>query len=80
MDKIIRTKTGTVVSDKMNKTIVVLVQSVKENPLYGKKYKVSRKYKVHDEENQYETGDIVEFTSSRPISSGKKYKVIKKKE
>jgi small subunit ribosomal protein S17 len=78
MDKILRTKLGTVTSDKMDKTIVVSVDRVKEHPLYKKKFTVSTKYKVHDEKNECKTGDIVEFTSTRPVSKEKKYKVVRK--
>jgi small subunit ribosomal protein S17 len=78
MDKIIRTKLGTVTSDKMDKTVVVSVDRVKEHPLYKKKFTVSKKYKVHDENNDCKIGDIVEFTSTRPISKYKKYKVVRK--
>ena len=80
MDKILRIKTGVVTSDKMDKTVVVSVDRVKEHPLYKKKYTVSQKYKVHDENNEYKIGDIVEFSSCRPISREKKYKVVKKVE
>jgi len=67
---------GVVVSDKMNKTIVVSVSNFIKHPKYGKYYKVSKKYKVHDEENKYKTGDKVEIVETRPISKDKKFKVI----
>ena len=78
MNKVIRTKKGVVVSDKMDKTVVVSVDRVKEHPLYKKKYTVSKKYKADDPENQYKIGDIVEITGTRPISRDKKYKVLRK--
>lgn len=68
---------GVVVSDKMNKTVVVTVSRFIKHPLYGKFYKVSKKYKAHDEENKYKVGDNVEIVETRPISKDKKFKVIK---
>ncbi|MDO9399256.1 MAG: 30S ribosomal protein S17 [bacterium] len=67
---------GIATSDKMDKTIVVLVNSVKIHPRYKKRYTVSKKYKVHDEKNQYKEGDKVSFVETRPISKDKKWKVI----
>jgi small subunit ribosomal protein S17 len=66
---------GVVVSDKMDKTVVVSVSRFVKHPLYGKFYKVSKKYKAHDEENKYKTGDKVEIVETRPISKDKKFKV-----
>lgn len=66
---------GVVVSDKMDKTIVVSVSRFVKHPLYGKFYKVSKKYKAHDEGNKYKIGDTVEIVSTRPISKNKKFKV-----
>ena len=67
---------GIVVSDKMDKTVVVSVSRLVKHPLYGKFYKVSKKYKAHDEENKYKTGDKVEIVETRPISKDKKFKVV----
>lgn len=67
---------GTVVSDKMDKTVVVSVLRFIKHPKYGKFYKVSKKYKAHDEENKYKTGDKVEIMETRPISKDKKFKVV----
>jgi small subunit ribosomal protein S17 len=67
---------GVVVSDKMDKTVVVSVSRFVKHPLYGKFYKVSKKYKAHDEENKYKTGDKVEIIETRPISKDKRFKVI----
>lgn len=78
MNKVIRTIKGTVASDKMDKTVVVLVDRIKEHPLYKKKFTVSKKYKAHDEENQYKIGDIVEIVLAKPFSRDKKYKVLRK--
>ena len=66
---------GTVVSDKMDKTIVVKVSRTKIHPSYGKRYIVSRKYKVHDEKNQYKEGDNVIFEECRPLSKDKRWRV-----
>jgi len=67
---------GVVVSDKMDKTVVVSVSKFKKHPLYGKFYKVSKKYKAHDEENKYKVGDKVEIVETRPISKDKHFKVV----
>lgn len=77
--KIIKRKfSGVVTSDKMDKTIVVIVESVKKHPKYGKRFTVSRKFKVHDEKNQYKEGDQVSFVECRPISKEKRWRVIYK--
>ena len=68
-----KTLTGQVISDKMNKTIVVKVTRTKRHPLYGKVIRVSKKYKAHDEENQAATGDKVKIMESRPISKEKRW-------
>ncbi len=67
---------GIVVSDKMDKTVVVSVSRFIKHPFYGKFYKVNKKYKAHDENNQYKVGDILEIMSVRPLSKDKKFKVI----
>lgn len=69
---------GVVVSDKMNKTIVVKVDRVKVHPKYLKRFKISKRYKVHDEKNEYKVGDQVVFEECRPMSKDKKWRVIKK--
>jgi small subunit ribosomal protein S17 len=75
--KIIKKKfSGVVSSDKMDKTIVVKVESVKKHPKYGKRFTVSRKFKVHDEKNQYKEGDEVTFIECRPLSKEKRWRVI----
>ena len=68
---------GVVISDKMDKTVVVSVSRFIKHPKYGKFYKVNKKYKAHDEENKYKTGDKVEIIETRPISKYKKFRVIK---
>lgn len=67
---------GVVVGDKMQKTIVVSVSRFIKHPLYGKFYKVSKRYKAHDEENKYKVGDNVEIVETKPISKDKHFKVI----
>ena len=69
---------GTVISDKMDKTIVVLVERIKQHPRYKKRYKVRKKYKAHDPENKYKVGDKVQIQESKPISKDKKIEKIKK--
>ena len=71
--KKLATKKGKVVSDSMNKTIVVAVQSLKTHPKYLKKYRSTKKYKVHDEENNHKVGEIVEFVQCRPLSKDKNH-------
>lgn len=67
---------GVVVSDKADKTIVVSIHNLKTHPKYLKKYRVTKKYQVHDPENKYKIGDTVDFAASRPISKHKNFKVI----
>lgn len=67
---------GVVVSDKMDKTVVVSVSRFVKHPLYGKFYKVSKKYKAHDENNRCKVGDKVEIVETRPISKDKNFSVI----
>ena len=74
----IRTLRGTVVSDKMDKTVVVAVHTVKEHPIYRKKVKVTTKFKAHDAENTCHIGDLVEITETRPLSRDKRWLVARK--
>jgi small subunit ribosomal protein S17 len=67
---------GIVVSDKMDKTIVVRVETLKTHPQYRKKYKSHKKYKAHDEKNNCKTGDMVVIEETRPLSKDKKWKVV----
>ncbi len=67
---------GTIVSDVMDKTVVVEVSRFKSHPLYVKRVKDSRRYKAHDEHNQYKVGDYVEIQETRPISKEKTWKVV----
>ena len=68
---------GTVISDKMDKTITVAVVYNKRHPLYGKVYKITKKVKAHDENNECKVGDIVEIMSTRPLSKDKHYRLVK---
>lgn len=68
---------GTVVSDKMDKTIVVEVQTRKKHRLYAKRMKYSNKYKAHDEENVAKIGDYVEIMETRPLSATKRFRLVK---
>lgn len=69
---------GVVVSDAMDKTIVVQIDSVRTHRLYGKRFTVSKKFKVHDEKNQYTVGDQVTFVECRPLSKDKRWRVLYK--
>ena len=69
---------GVVVSDKMDKTVVVQVNRLRKHPKYKKYYKISRKFKAHDEANIYRTGDKVSIQETRPISKDKRWEVISK--
>jgi small subunit ribosomal protein S17 len=68
--------TGTVTSDKMEKTITVSVETVKQHPLYKKTIKTSKKYKAHDENNEAKTGDVVKIMETRPLSKDKRWVLI----
>jgi small subunit ribosomal protein S17 len=70
---------GTVVSDKMQKTRVVQVNSMRKHPKYLKYYKTSRRMKAHDETNQYKVGDQVVIEETRPLSREKRWVIISKK-
>ena|SRR3989304_9066943 len=69
---------GVVISDKMDKTIVVKIERTVTHPIYHKKYKVSKNYKVHDENNSNKIGDIVEIEETKPVSKDKHFIVIVK--
>lgn len=70
-----KTIVGTVVSDKMDKTVVVAVERVTVHPLYGKRLRRVRRYKAHDENNECRQGDRVRVVESRPISKEKRWRV-----
>lgn len=68
---------GVVVSDKMQKTIVVLVSTYKNHALYGKRVKYSKKYKAHDEQEIASIGDTVEIMETRPLSADKHFRLVR---
>ncbi len=67
---------GLVISDKMDKTIVVKVTRFVQDKKYGKRVKIAKKYKAHDENNSKKVGDTVEIEETRPISKDKKFKIV----
>ena len=69
---------GVVVSDAMDKTVVVQVERYAKHPQYGKYIRHSKKYKAHDEDNAYSIGDTVTITASKPLSKDKHWAVVKK--
>ena len=71
-----KTRTGTVVSDKMQKTIVVRVDTKVRHPLYGKIIKTSKKFKAHDENNEAKAGDRVVIIETRPLSRDKRWRLL----
>ena len=75
--KIVRTATGKVVSNKMDKTITVKVDRKVKHPLLGKIINLSNKFHAHDEKNEINEGDIVQITEQRPISKSKSWVVTK---
>ncbi len=68
-------RTGRVVSDKMDKTVVVAIETLVRHPLYGRIMRQTTKFKAHDEENQCGVGDTVEITETRPISREKRWRI-----
>jgi small subunit ribosomal protein S17 len=69
-------RTGKVVSDKMEKTIVVAVETYKKHPLYAKRIKYTKKFKAHDENNQAKIGDVVRIMETRPLSKDKRWRLV----
>ncbi len=76
-EKTVRTETGRVVSDKMDKSIVVMIERRVKHPLYGKYVKRSTKLQAHDETNECNIGDLVTIQESRPYSKNKSWKLVK---
>jgi small subunit ribosomal protein S17 len=72
-----RTLTGKVVSDKMDKTRVILIETQKRHPVFKKSIKRSTRIKIHDEKNESKEGDIIIAVETRPISKEKHYRLIK---
>ena len=68
---------GRVVSDKMDKTIVVVIDTYKSAPIYGKRVKYSKKFYAHDENNEAKTGDTVQIMETRPLSAKKRFRLVK---
>ncbi len=75
-NKVLRTKQGIIVSDKMDKTVTVLIERKEKHPIYGKYIKRSTKIHAHDEENSFKEGDNVKITETRPYSKTKSWKVV----
>lgn len=73
-----RTLQGIIVSDKMDKTRVVEISRLKKHPLYKKYYKATRKFKAHDEKNEYKAGDKVIIEETRPLSKDKRWRIMSK--
>jgi small subunit ribosomal protein S17 len=71
-----KSRVGIVVSDKMDKTIVVKIERKAKHPLYGKTVKITKNYKAHDEENVAKVGDKVMITETRPISRDKRWRLV----
>jgi len=71
-----KTMVGKVLSDKMNKTITVQTEYLKEHPIYKRKIRKFSKFKVHDEENKAKTGDMVRISQIRPLSKEKRWRLL----
>lgn len=67
---------GKIISDKMDKTVVVEVVTIKKHPIYERRFKVSKKYKAHDPENSHKQGDVVVIEETRPMSRDKRWKIL----
>ncbi len=76
-NKLVRTLTGKVVSDKMDKSVVVMIERRVKHPVYGKIVNKSTKVKAHDENNECNLGDLVTIAESRPISKTKSWTLVK---
>lgn len=68
---------GRVVSDKMDKTITVVIDTYKSAPIYGKRVKYSKKFYAHDENNEAKIGDTVQIMETRPLSAKKRFRLVK---
>ncbi|MBM3250765.1 MAG: 30S ribosomal protein S17 [Candidatus Nealsonbacteria bacterium] len=73
-----RKLTGTIVSNKMQKTIVIKVERIKEHPKYKRRFRVHKKYKAHYNKGEYSVGDRIIIEECRPLSKDKRWRVIKK--
>ena len=72
-----KVRQGRVVSDKMQKTIVVAIESLVEHPLYGKRMKQTTRFHAHDQDNECREGDVVEIMETRPLSKTKRWRVTR---
>ncbi len=72
-----KTRTGRVVSDKMDKTIVVAVERLVRHPVYGRVVRRTKRYKAHDADNSAKVGDVVELMETRPLSKEKRWRLVK---
>jgi len=73
----VKERVGVVVSDKMDKTVVVAVENRSAHPVYGKIVVRTKRYKAHDEDNQAKTGDRVRITETRPLSKTKRWALVR---
>lgn len=73
-----RTKKGLVTSDKMDKTVVVSVHTYKSHPKYKKRYRITKKFYAHDEDNSCKEWDVVVIAETRPTSKLKRWKIVEK--
>jgi small subunit ribosomal protein S17 len=71
-----KTQVGKVVSDKMDKTIVVAVETYKKHDLYHKRIKYTKKFKAHDDNNEAKIGDVVKISETRPLSKDKRWRLV----
>lgn len=71
-----KTRVGTVVSNKTDKTVTVMVERRFPHPLYGKGVRRTKKYHAHDEKNEFQTGDVVKIMETRPLSKTKRWRVV----
>ena len=76
MENRVHEEIGRVVSDKNDKTITVLVETYRKDPLYGKRVKYSKKYTAHDEKNEAKVGDKVRIVETRPLSKKKRFRLV----
>ena len=76
MEKRVHEEIGRVVSDKNDKTITVLVETYRKDPLYGKRVKYSKKYTAHDEKNEAKVGDKVRIVETRPLSKKIRFRLV----
>jgi len=72
-----KVRRGRVVSDRMDKTVVVAIERLLEHPLYGKRMKRTARFKAHDETNDCNEGDLVEIMETRPLSKQKRWRVVR---